>query len=68
MPTIVYIKYVKNLQPFDFQNWVVVDKFLGNVSKTKSGDKGIDGLTPQITGGYPIQVKQSEDVGRNVRG
>ena len=62
----VDIKYVKNLQPFDFQNWVVVDKFLGNISKTKSGDMGIDGLTPQITGGYPIQVKQSEDVGRNV--
>ena len=27
---------------------------------------GIDGFTPQITGGYPIQVKQSEGVGRNV--
>ncbi len=62
----VDLKYVKALNPFDFQNWVVVDKFLGNVSKTKSGDMGIDGITPQITGGYPIQVKQSENVGRNV--
>ena len=62
----VDLKYVKKLPPFEFQNWVVVDKFLGNVSKTKSGDIGIDGLTPQITGGFPIQVKQSEDVGRNV--
>ena len=62
----VDLKYVKKLPPFEFQNWVVVDKFLGNVSKTKSGDMGIDGLTPQITGGFPIQVKQSEDVGRNV--
>jgi len=62
----VDIKYVKKLPPFEFQNWVVVDKFLGNVSKTKSGDFGIDGMTPQVTGGYPIQVKQSEDVGRNV--
>jgi len=62
----VDLKYVKNLQPFDFQNWVVVDKFLGNISRTKSGDMGIDGLTPQITGGFPIQVKQSDGVGRNV--
>ncbi len=62
----VDLKYVESLNPFEFQNWVVVDKFYGTVSKTKSGDLGIDGLTPQITGGYPIQVKQSEDVGRNV--
>lgn len=58
--------YVQKLNPFDFQNWVVVDKFLGTVSRTKSGDFGVDGSTPQITGGYPIQVKQSESVGRNV--
>jgi len=62
----VDLRYIKKLPHFEFQNWVVVDKFLGNVSRTKSGDFGVDGLTPQITGGYPIQVKQSEDVGRNV--
>ena len=62
----VDLNYVKNLQPFEFQNWVVVDKFLGKVSDRKSGDMGIDGWTPQVTGGYPIQVKQSSDVGRNV--
>ena len=62
----VDINYVKKLEPFEFQNWVVADKFYGTVSKTKSGDMGVDGLTPQITGGYPIQVKQSESVGRNV--
>ncbi len=62
----VDLKYVQKLNPFDFQNWVVVDKFLGNISRTKSGDMGVDGITPQITGGYPIQVKQSEGVGRNV--
>lgn len=62
----VDIKYVKKLPPFEFQNWVVTNKFFGTVSKTKSGDFGIDGLTPQVTGGYPIQVKQSEDIGRNV--
>jgi len=62
----VDMKYIQKLAPFEFQNWVVVDKFLGTVSKTKSGDMGIDGYTPQIMGGYPIQVKQSENVGRNV--
>ncbi|HLD18851.1 MAG TPA: restriction endonuclease [Candidatus Nanoarchaeia archaeon] len=62
----VDIKYVKKLEPFEFQNWVVVDKFLGTISRTKSGDMGIDGITPQLTGGFPIQVKQSPDVGRNV--
>jgi hypothetical protein len=62
----VDLHYVKKLPPFEFQNWVVVDKFLGTVSQRKSGDMGIDGSTPQIMGGYPIQVKQSEGVGRNV--
>ena len=62
----VDLKYVQKLNPFDFQNWVVVDKFLGNISRTKSGDFGVDGITPQIMGGYPIQVKQSEEIGRNV--
>lgn len=62
----VDLSYIKKLEPFEFQNWVVVDKFLGKVSDKKSGDMGIDGLTPQITGGYPIQVKQSEGVSRNV--
>ncbi len=62
----VDMKYIKKLAPFEFQNWVVVDKFSGTVSRTKSGDMGIDGTTAQVNGGYPIQVKQSEDIGRNV--
>lgn len=62
----VDINYIKKLEPFEFQNWVVKDKFLGNMSPRKSGDMGIDGFTPQVLGGYPIQVKQSESVGRNV--
>ena len=62
----VDLNYVKKLPPFEFQNWVVVDKFLGTVSRTKSGDFGVDGSTPQIMGGCPIQVKQSENIGRNV--
>lgn len=63
---VIDINYVKKLEPFEFQNWVVIDKFLGTASKTKSGDMGIDGHTPFVTGGYPIQVKQSEGIGRNI--
>jgi hypothetical protein len=62
----VDLKYVKKLAPFEFQNWVIVDKFLGNVSARKSGDMGVDGLTAPLDGSLPIQVKQSEDIGRNV--
>jgi len=62
----VDMDYIKNLAPFEFQNWVVVDKFLGKASARKSGDMGIDGFTPEVLGGYPIQVKQSKRVGRNV--
>ena len=62
----VDINYVKNLAPFEFQNWVVVNKFGGTISRVKSGDMGVDGTTPPVLGGYPIQVKQSEDIGRNV--
>lgn len=62
----VDMSYVKKLPPFEFQNWVVVDKFYGTVSKTKSGDFGVDGLMPPLKGSYPIQVKQSENIGRNV--
>ena len=61
----VDLNYVKKLEPFEFQNWVVVDKFYGTISKTKSGDMGIDGITAPLKGGYPIQVKQSPDIGRN---
>ncbi|HXQ92816.1 MAG TPA: DNA methyltransferase, partial [Nitrososphaerales archaeon] len=49
------------LQHFDFQNWVV-QRLHGRVSSRKSSDMGIDGYTFE---GYPIQVKQSENVGRN---
>lgn len=62
----VDINYIKKLVPFEFQNWVIVSKFLGKASMRKSGDMGIDGFSPEVLGGYPIQVKQSENVGRNV--
>lgn len=53
---------LKKLPPFEFQNWVV-RRLFGRISARKSGDMGIDGYTFE---GNPIQVKQSEGVGRNV--
>jgi len=51
------------LKPFEFQNWVV-QRFHGTHSPRKSGDMGIDGYS--FLEHLPIQVKQSEHVGRNV--
>lgn len=53
---------LKKLQPFEFQNWVM-EKLYARVNPKKVGDMGIDGY---YLDGTPIQVKQSEDVGRNV--
>lgn len=56
------IEDLKKLQPFEFQNWVM-EKLYARVNPKKVGDMGIDGY---YLDGTPIQVKQSEDVGRNV--
>lgn len=53
---------LRKLPPFEFQNWVV-QRLFGRVSSRKSSDMGIDGFTFE---GNPIQVKQSDDIGRNV--
>lgn len=53
---------LRKLQPFEFQNWVV-QRLFGRVSSRKSSDMGIDGYSFE---GIPIQVKQSDDIGRNV--
>jgi adenine specific DNA methylase Mod len=53
---------LRKLPPFEFQNWVV-QRLFGRVSARKSSDMGIDGYTFE---GTPIQVKQSDDIGRNV--
>jgi len=52
---------LRKLEPFEFQNWVV-QRLFGRVSTRKSSDMGIDGATFE---GVPIQVKQSDDIGRN---
>ena len=59
----VSIKELKALPPFEFQNWCV-GALGGTVNPKKVGDMGIDGFT--FMNRYPIQVKQSEHVGRNV--
>lgn len=59
MPTTV--EDAKKLEPFDFQNWIM-RKIHGYPSRKKTGDYGIDGYT--LLNQYPIQVKQSEKVGR----
>ena len=53
---------LKELKPFEFQNWVC-QKLIARASRKKVGDMGIDGW---IMGTIPLQVKQSESVGRNV--
>ena len=53
---------LRNLQPFEFQNWVI-QRLFGRIAQTKTSDMGIDGYTFE---GNPVQVKQSDDIGRNV--
>jgi DNA modification methylase len=57
------IPALKELRPFEFQNWVI-NAVNGAHSPRKVGDMGIDGFW--FFTGEPIQVKQSEHVGRNV--
>ncbi|HEX8081180.1 MAG TPA: DNA methyltransferase [Jatrophihabitans sp.] len=54
---------LRALKPFEFQNWVI-QQFFGTASPRKSRDMGIDGFSFMVHD--PIQVKQSEKVGRNV--
>lgn len=51
------------LKPFEFQNWVV-QQVHGSHAPRKTGDMGIDGFS--FFERLPIQVKQSDRVGRNV--
>lgn len=52
--------HLRKMGHFQFQNWVI-QRFHGTMPPRLSGDGGIDGYTPL---GYPIQVKQSENVMR----
>jgi hypothetical protein len=59
----VTAKDLQRLKPYEFQNWVI-QRVSGTHSPRKSGDMGIDGFSFMLH--EPIQVKQSERVGRNV--
>lgn len=61
------IEELHKLEPFEFQNWVV-NKIHGVHNNKKTNDKGIDGWTLEVLNNVrlPIQIKQSEDIGRNV--
>lgn len=52
--------WIKNLEPIDFQNYIV-KCYNGRQQKNKKSDKGIDGWTEN---GNPIQVKKSKRIGR----
>ncbi|MDQ1685736.1 MAG: hypothetical protein QOC82_2473 [Frankiaceae bacterium] len=54
---------LRTLKPFEFQNWII-SKVFGTSAPRKSGDMGIDGYSFMVHD--PIQVKQSDKVGRNV--
>lgn len=55
-------KELRKLKDFEFQRWAC-EKLFGRVKDKKSGDMGIDGYTFDM---IPIQVKQSDGIGRNV--
>jgi DNA modification methylase len=57
------IEDLRKLGHFEFQNWVI-QRVQGVPSSRKSGDMGIDGWS--FFERLPIQVKQSEKIGRNV--
>ena len=58
MPTTEEVLH--KLSDWEFQNWVV-KKLHGRTNNKKTGDMGIDGFTFEWN---PIQVKQSESIGR----
>jgi hypothetical protein len=54
-------KDLRKLTPVEFQNWVI-QRISGKSASATDSRIGIDGYT---TEGYPIKIKQSEDVDRN---
>jgi DNA modification methylase len=54
---------LRAIGPYAFQNWVI-QRINGTHAPRKSGDMGIDGYS--FMEHHPVQVKQSDRVGRNV--
>lgn len=59
----ITVQELRELKPFEFQNQIV-QRINGTHSPRKTGDMGIDGFS--FMQHDPIQVKQSERVGREV--
>ena len=53
---------LRRLAPIEFQNWVV-KRLLGKASSISDSRIGIDAYTSE---GHPIQIKQSDNISRNV--
>jgi DNA modification methylase len=56
------VEELEAMAPFEFQNWVI-QKLYGRPSRKKVGDLGIDGW---LANGEPVQIKQSNNIGRNI--
>jgi len=59
----VTLEQLRALKPFEFQNWVI-QRMHGTHAPRKTSDMGIDGYSFMLH--EPVQVKQSESVGRPV--
>jgi site-specific DNA-methyltransferase (adenine-specific) len=53
---------LRNKDAFEFESWII-QQFGGTPHSKKGGDFGLDGKMPD---GTPIQVKRSDNIGRNV--
>lgn len=58
--------FIRKAPPFEFERFII-EKFKGEPHYTKQvNDKGIDGQIKEEKNTYPIQVKRSDNIGRNV--
>jgi len=53
---------LRNKQAFEFETWII-EQFGGTANTKQRSDLGLDGKTKENT---PIQVKRSDNIGRNV--
>ena len=53
---------LRKMEPFEFEKWII-QQFGGESNTKQRSDSGIDGKMPD---GTPIQVKRSDNIGRNI--
>jgi len=56
---------IRNAPPFQFERFIV-EQYGGESHTKQVGDGGIDGLLHEGRASFPIQVKRSDNIGRNV--